>query len=151
MVSRVLVGCLSLACLVAAGPAAAQTAGIGASPVRSALAPIPFVDLPSPSPAGGSDPIWEGLLIGGGIGTVMGMVIVPPWFCGHNDSECTAIVRVAVGLPIAAGGFVAGALIDKYTQRGPFVWRSRSGRRVGRLDPRVGPTGAAVRVTVRFR
>jgi hypothetical protein len=128
-----LVACLSLAWLSAAGSAVAQSPDARATELRSRLTSPPEVNLPSL--ARGSDPVWEGLLIGGAIGVVGGMVVAPPLFCGNNDAECTAIVRVAVGLPIVAGCSIAGALIDRCHQRGHLVWTSRSGRRGARLDP----------------
>jgi hypothetical protein len=129
--------------------AVAETQDPRAKKIRPALIPGPGVNLLSP--AGSSDPLWEGLLIGGALGAVGGMVLVPPMFCGRNDAECTAIVRVAVGLPIMAGGFVAGALIDKFHQQGHLVWISKSKRRITQLDPMLGPTGTGVQLSVRFR
>ena len=152
MTRKLFVVCLSIACLSAAGSAVAQTPdgrATRAKEVRPRLAAAPEVNLLSP--AGGSDPVWEGLLIGGALGAVGGMVLAPPLFCGRNDQECTVIVRVAVGLPIMAGGFVAGALIDKFHQRGHLVWTSRSGRRVAQLDPLFVRAGAGVRLSARFR
>jgi hypothetical protein len=60
----------------------------------------------------GSDRLWNGMLIGAGVGAFVGMVLAPPAFCGRNDSECATIVRVAIGLPSIAGGIGAGALVD---------------------------------------
>jgi hypothetical protein len=58
------------------------------------------------------DRLWDGMLIGAAIGTVVGMVLAPPAFCGRNDSECAAIVRVAIGLPAIGAGIGIGALVD---------------------------------------
>jgi hypothetical protein len=63
------------------------------------------------------DTIWNGILIGAGIGAVAGMLVAPPAFCGSNDSECAAIVRVAIGLPAIAGGIGIGALVDGLQSR----------------------------------
>jgi hypothetical protein len=52
------------------------------------------------------------MLIGAGIGIVVGMLVVPRAMCGPNDSECSTIVRIAVGLPVVAGGIGIGALVD---------------------------------------
>jgi hypothetical protein len=48
------------------------------------------------------DSLWNGRLIGAGIGAAVGMLIAPQAMCGGNDTECAAIVRVAVGLPSIA-------------------------------------------------
>ncbi len=58
------------------------------------------------------DSLANGMLIGAGIGAVVGMLVVPQAMCGSNDSECTTIVRVVVGLPSIAGGLGIGALVD---------------------------------------
>ena len=64
-------------------------------------------------PSNDSDCLWNGMLIGAGIGAAVGMLIAPPAFCGGlHDSECATIVRVAIGLPAIAGGIGLGALID---------------------------------------
>ena len=66
------------------------------------------------------DSIWDGILIGAAVGTAVGMVLAPPAFCGRNDSECSAIVRVAIGLPAIGIGIGVGALADGlHHQRGP--------------------------------
>ena len=61
---------------------------------------------------GQRDRLWNGMLIGAGVGVAVGMLIAPQGFCGSNDSECAAIVRVAIGLPAIAGGIGIGALVD---------------------------------------
>lgn len=61
---------------------------------------------------GNGDPLWNGMLIGAGIGAAVGMLAAPYFFCGGHDSECAAIVRVALGLPSIAGGLGVGALVD---------------------------------------
>ncbi len=58
------------------------------------------------------DPLWNGILIGMGAGALYGMAIAPPQFCGHNNPECGAIVRVVIGLPSIGAGAAIGALID---------------------------------------
>lgn len=58
------------------------------------------------------DPLWNGMLIGGAIGTVYGMAIAPRQFCSPPDPECEVIVRPVIGLPAIAGGVAIGALID---------------------------------------
>jgi hypothetical protein len=66
---------------------------------------------------GQGDPLWNGILIGAGAGALYGMVIAPPQFCGHNDPECAAIVRVAIGLPSIGAGAGIGALVDYFIGR----------------------------------
>ena len=63
------------------------------------------------------DSLWNGILIGAGVGAAVGMLIAPPAFCGNNDSECATIVRVAIGLPAIAGGVGIGALVDGLQSR----------------------------------
>ena len=58
------------------------------------------------------DSLANGMLIGAGIGAVVGMLVVPQVMCGSNDSECSTIVRAAIGLPVIAGGLGIGALVD---------------------------------------
>ena len=65
------------------------------------------------------DSVWDGILIGAVVGTAVGMFVMPPAFCGTNDSECAAIVRVAIGLPSIGVGIGIGALADSlHHQRG---------------------------------
>jgi hypothetical protein len=63
------------------------------------------------------DRLWNGMLIGAGVGAVVGMLVAPPAFCGSNDSECATIVRVAIGIPAIAGGIGVGALVDGLMNR----------------------------------
>jgi hypothetical protein len=63
------------------------------------------------------DKLWNGMLIGAGVGAAVGMLIAPPAFCGSNDSECATIVRVVIGLPAIAGGVGIGALVDGLHKR----------------------------------
>ena len=93
----------------------------------------------SPSPLklprfAGSDSVANGLAIGGAIGAVGGFIVAPYIFCGNgfDDTECTTIVRVVIGVPILAGGLLAGGLIDKYHVRGPVIWKDARGKAVAR-------------------
>jgi len=90
----------------------------------------------------GSDSIANGLAIGGAIGAVGGFIVAPYLFCGNgfDDTECTTIVRVVIGVPILAGGLLAGGLIDKYHVRGPVIWKDARGRAIARVGtfPRGG-------------
>lgn len=96
------------------------------------------------------DPLWNGVLIGGAAG-VAGFVLSPVLFCGgYDDSECTAIVRLAIGLPAIAGGLIAGGVIDKLVERRP-VWQNRSGTRTLRVQSVVGPGRGGVRIRFDFK
>ena len=63
--------------------------------------------------SGKGDRLWDGMLIGAGVGAAVGMLIAPPAFCGGgHDTECATIVRATIGLASIAGGVGIGALID---------------------------------------
>ena len=109
-----------------------------------------FAGSPAPARAFKGDPVWEGVVIGGAIAAVSGFIVMPYALCGSNDSECSVIVRAAVGLPLFAGGLVLGGLVDKFHVRGPVVWRDESGRKTARIG--TFPTGGAgVQLSVRFK
>lgn len=64
------------------------------------------------------DRLWNGMLIGAGVGAAVGMLIAPPAFCGGNDdAECAVIVRATIGLASIAGGIGIGALVDGLQSR----------------------------------
>lgn len=67
------------------------------------------------------DKLWNGMLIGAGIGVVAGMVVAPRALCGSHDSECAVIVRTVIGLPAIAGGIGIGALVDGLTHHDATV------------------------------
>jgi hypothetical protein len=70
---------------------------------------------------------WDGMLIGAGVGALVGLVLAPPALCSRNDPECTAIVRVVIGLSAIGVGIGVGALADGlHHQRGvaPVPFRS---------------------------
>lgn len=59
------------------------------------------------------DSLANGMLVGAGIGAAVGMLVVPRVICGSNDdSKCSTIVRVLIGLPVVATGVGFGALVD---------------------------------------
>jgi hypothetical protein len=87
------------------------------------------------------DSLWNGILIGAGVGAAVGMLIAPPAFCGNNDSECATIVRVAIGLPAIAGGVGIGALVDGLQSGAPSPQRG-----IGATRPRI----SGVQMSVRF-
>ena len=77
------------------------------------------------------DSVWNGLLIGGGIGAASGLIIANSQ-C-RNDSECSAIANVAfvpAGLVI---GLVTGALIDRSMTRYDTVFSGNVGSRQARF------------------
>ena len=64
------------------------------------------------------DRLWNGMLIGAGIGAAVGMLIAPPAFCGGgHDTECAMIVRATFGLGSIAAGVGIGALVDGLQRR----------------------------------
>ena len=89
------------------------------------------------------DRLWNGMLIGAGIGAAVGMLVAPPAFCGGgHDTECAMIVRATIGLGSIAGGVGIGALVDGLQQRDasmPFA-NGRASR----------PRLSGVQMTVRF-
>jgi hypothetical protein len=71
---------------------------------------------------GNRDRLWNGMLIGAGVGAAVGMLMAPPAFCGGgNDTECATIVRATIGLASIAGGIGIGALVDGLTNRDAAV------------------------------
>ena len=78
---------------------------------------LPNVAHAQGSQGGKRDKLWNGMLIGAGIGAVAGMVVAPRALCGGHDTECAVIVRAAIGLPVIAGGIGIGALVDGLTHR----------------------------------
>ena len=94
----------------------------------------------APRPKG--DRLWNGMLIGAGVGAAAGMLIAPQALCGSHDTECAVIVRAAIGLPAIAGGIAIGALVDGLSSHDATVpfGNSRS----------VKPRLSGVQMTVRF-
>jgi len=93
--------------------------------------------------SGDRDRLWNGMLIGAGIGAAAGMLIAPPAFCGGgHDTECAVIVRATIGLGSIAGGIGIGALVDGLMNRDATVpFENGRARR-----PRV----SGLQMTVRF-
>lgn len=88
------------------------------------------------------DSLWNGMLIGAGVGAAAGMLFAPQALCGSHDTECAVIVRAAIGLPVLAGGIGIGALVDGLMRRDgtePFP--------NGRAEK---PKLSGVQLTVRF-
>src|SRR5262245_11204374 len=116
------VGVPSLALVLFANVAAAQTTTVRLSPVvgrpqkGAALVlpqrePLPALEIRDRAAGGRRDSVWNGLLIGAGVGAAGGAI----WgrnICGSNDSECLAIAG-PVGILGGAGiGAVIGAIAD---------------------------------------
>ena len=78
------------------------------------------------------DRLWNGMLIGAGIGAPLGMLIAPPAFCGGgHDTECATIVRATIGLGSIAGGIGIGALVDGLMSRDATTpFQHNGGRRL---------------------
>ena len=97
------------------------------------------------------DSVLNGLAIGGALGAVGGFIIAPYVFCGtgFDDTECTTIVRAVIGLPILAGGLIAGGLIDRYHVRGPVIWSDKRGMKIARVGTFPGG-GQGMQMVLRF-
>lgn len=104
---------------------------------------VPNLALAQSSAAKDRDRLWNGMLIGAGIGAAVGMLIAPPAFCGGgHDTECAMIVRATIGLGSIAAGVGIGALVDGLQRRDatlPF----------GATRPRQ-PRLSGMQVSVRF-
>jgi hypothetical protein len=103
---------------------------------------LPNLALAQANPRANGDTLWNGILIGAGIGAAVGMLIAPPAFCGGgHDTECATIVRATIGLGSIAGGIGIGALVDGLTSRSASIpFRNHSPR------PRV----SGLQMSVRF-
>lgn len=89
------------------------------------------------------DRLWNGILIGAGVGAAVGMLIAPPAFCGGgHDTECAMIVRATIGLGSIAAGVGIGALIDGLQSRDASVPHGITRARTPRLS--------GLQMTVRF-
>ena len=89
------------------------------------------------------DRLWNGMLIGAGIGAAVGMLIAPPAFCGGgHDTECAMIVRATFGLGSIAAGVGIGALVDGLQSHDASM-RLANGRA---MKPRL----SGAQMTVRF-
>ena len=103
---------------------------------------VPHLALAQTSQGGKRDRLWNGMLIGAGVGAVAGMIVAPQALCGSHDSECSVIVRAAIGLPAIAGGIGIGALVDGLTSRDATVPFGNGRGRKARLS--------GVQMTLRF-
>jgi hypothetical protein len=124
----------SLTCLIVIAlmglPDLAGAAGYvpDTSRIRSRLAKpaaIQVTDLPAPSPdplkqptarvvSRERDSVWNGLLIGAGVGAGAGYVWARSQ-CGSNDAECSAIAN-PVGIIVGGAiGAAVGAILDAFS------------------------------------
>ena len=85
---------------------------------------VPHLAHAQSAQGGKRDRLWNGMLIGAGVGAVAGMLIAPQALCGSHDTECAVIVRAAIGLPAIAGGIGIGALVDGLNSRSPSPQRA---------------------------
>ena len=95
------------------------------------------------------DGLWNGLLIGAaaGIGTA---VVANRALCGGNDSECSAIVFAAIGMPAIAAGTTIGGVADALVKKRVVVYEAPPSDRRITVGPTVGADGAGMAVRVRF-
>jgi hypothetical protein len=123
----------SLACLIVIAGIGLPDVGIAAeyapdtSRIRSRLAKpgaIQITDLPASSRdplkqsakirSGERDSVWNGLLIGAGVGAGAGYVWARSQ-CGSNDAECSAITN-PVGIIVGGAiGATVGAILDAFS------------------------------------
>ena len=104
---------------------------------------VPTMALAQTNQNNDRDRLWNGMLIGAGIGAAVGMLLAPPAFCGGgHDTECAMIVRATLGLGSIAAGFGIGALVDGLQSRDASMRFGNS--RV------VKPRLSGVQMTVRF-
>jgi hypothetical protein len=78
---------------------------------------VPNLAHAQPSQKNDRDALWNGMLIGAGVGAAVGMLVAPQALCGSHDTECAVIVRAVIGLPAIAGGVGIGALVDGLMSR----------------------------------
>jgi hypothetical protein len=95
------------------------------------------------------DSLWNGLLIGAaaGIGTA---IVANQAFCGGNDTECSAIVWGAIGMPAIAAGTTIGGVADALVKQRVVVYQATPSDRRVTGGPTAGAGGAGMAVRVRF-
>jgi hypothetical protein len=92
-----------------------------------------------------NDSVANGLLIGLLAGTA-GALVARQTICDLPDAECEAIVTLAIGLPMIAGGAVAGGVTDMLIRKTIYT---TSARRIG-LAPVLGGGRRGVALSMRF-
>ena len=95
------------------------------------------------------DSVQNGLWLGFGAGVAAAWG-APHFFCDLPDDECAAIVFAAIGLPLIAGGTVAGALIDATMKKTVFQFGGRRDTIRMQLSPVLGGRRAGALATIRF-
>ena len=95
------------------------------------------------------DSVQDGLWLGFGAGVAAAWV-APHFFCNLPDPECAAPVFAAVGLPLIAGGTVAGALIDGAIKKTVFQFGGRRDTVRLHVSPVLGGRRAGALATIQF-
>ena len=95
------------------------------------------------------DSVQDGLWLGFGAGVAAAWV-APHSFCDSPDPECEAIVFAAIGLPLIAGGTVAGALIDAAIKKTVFQFGGRRDNVRMQVSPVIGGGRAGALAMIRF-
>ena len=95
------------------------------------------------------DSVQDGLWLGFAAGVAAAWV-APHYSCDSPDPECEAIVFAAIGLPLIAGGTVAGALIDATIKKTVFQFGGRRDTIRMQLSPVLGSRRAGALATIRF-
>lgn len=93
-----------------------------------------------------SDSLWNGLLIGAGVGIVATEVWARQT-CG-NDGECAAITRLVGWGALAGGGAAVGALFDRFTGNN-VIYRAGASSTI-RVTPLVGRRTTGLSVSLEF-
>jgi len=97
-----------------------------------------------------TDSIWNGALIGAGVGAVATWISVVR-ACSLPDPECEVIARLVFGVPMTIGGTVAGALVDRAIGNDPiYLAPSRASQAPVTVSPLFGRKGVGLSLSVRF-
>jgi MFS family permease len=155
MFSRLMVFACALTLLPAA---AAAQAAVAATPVKPAalVRAASTIDESLPArtensslkPPRRKDSLWNGTLMGAGVGAVFGALIGSTLL---DCSECSGFnVPLTFGVLGAGVGAGIGAGIDALHQRGPTVAAPPRGRRRVTVSPVLGKSVHAVVASIRF-
>jgi hypothetical protein len=99
----------------------------------------------------GSDKLWNGVLIGVGVGAAATVIGVSQ-ACGRNDSECNAIVTAVFAPIFMGGGAGIGALIDAGFKKNEtvFLRPNSQAARGPRISPILDKNTKGVRLAFSF-